>query len=102
MPLEDSPVDVSGPQPDGPPEGLDPRELLQVLLKVRQGDFSARLPTDLVGVPGKIADTLNDVVYLNELLLSEVRRLRREVGREGRTHQRASLPGADGGWRECV
>jgi HAMP domain-containing protein/signal transduction histidine kinase/CheY-like chemotaxis protein len=98
MPLEDSPVDASGPEG----RELDSRELLKVLLQVRQGDFSARLPLDLVGVPGKIADTLNEVIFLNERLLSEVRRLRREVGREGRTHQRASRPGADGGWHECV
>ncbi|MDP2315575.1 MAG: HAMP domain-containing protein, partial [Pseudomonadota bacterium] len=93
MPLEDAPVDVLGP---------DQPELLRVLVAVRQGDFSARMPIDLVGVPGKIADTLNDVVSRNESLVSEIRRLRREVGREGRTHKRASVPGAEGAWKHGV
>ncbi len=93
MPLEDASIDV----PD-----LDERDLLRVLLSVRQGDFSVRMPLDLVGIPGKIADTLNDVIHLNQSMVREFRRIRREVGREGRTHQRASIPGADGDWQACV
>ena len=36
--------------------------LLKALQAVRNGDFSARLPTDQVGLPGKIADAFNDIV----------------------------------------
>ena len=38
--------------------GFD-RQLLNTLLAFRRGDWSARLPSDLTGVPGKIADVLN-------------------------------------------
>ena len=51
---------------NGTGESLDTRELLKVLTAFKKGDFSARMPVDKVGVPGKIADTLNDVFELNE------------------------------------
>src|SRR5690242_6619116 len=93
MPVEDAPTAESE---------LDERELLHVLTAVRQGDFSVRMPIDRVGLPGKVADTLNEIIHLDELLVAEVRRLRREVGREGRTHRRAAVPGANGAWQACV
>jgi len=34
----------------------------------KRGDFSARLPEDWTGVPGKIADTFNTVIENNERL----------------------------------
>jgi len=32
----------------------------------KRGDFSARLPEDWTGVSGKIADTFNTVIEINE------------------------------------
>ena len=46
--------------------GLDNRELLRVLTEVRNGNFSLRMPLDQVGLSGKIRDTLNDIISLNE------------------------------------
>jgi uncharacterized protein Yka (UPF0111/DUF47 family) len=37
------------------------RQVLGVLIALKQGDFSARLPCDWVGLDGKVADALNDV-----------------------------------------
>src|SRR5436190_284756 len=88
------PNDASGP--------FDEREILRVLTAARDGDFSARMPIDDVGLAGKVADTLNQVLSLNGLLLGELRRMRHEVGREGRTQQRASMDGAVGDWRACT
>src|SRR4051794_29014014 len=45
---------------------LDRRLLLAALTALKKGDFSMRLPIDLEGVDGKIADAFNDVVELNE------------------------------------
>ena len=53
----DSPFDGTGAVP---PARL--AELLRALQAVRDGDFSVRLPGDLVGLDGKIADTFNDIV----------------------------------------
>lgn len=41
---------------------LDARQLVNALVALRRGDFSVRLPSDLVGMNGKIADTLNDII----------------------------------------
>src|SRR5258708_6715252 len=53
---------------------LDPAELLKVLLAVKSGDFGARMPLHLTGLPGKVADTLNEVIQLNESMARELAR----------------------------
>src|SRR5690606_20390513 len=47
---------------------LDERELLSVLAEVRNGNFSVRMPIDKLGVSGKICDTLNEIIALNQTL----------------------------------
>src|SRR5262252_169569 len=83
-------------------EKLDSRLLLRVLADYRKGDFSARLPADSVGIAGKIYDTLNEVIELNSRLTKELERISTVVGKEGKIRHRAALPGAIGGWAECV
>ena len=80
--------------------GLDPKDLLLALQRVRQGDFSARLRSDLTGLDGKIADTFNDIVAANLKLANELRRVGVVVGKEGRTRQRVSLDSSAGAWGE--
>ena len=41
------------------PEMLDAKLLLAALTALKKGDFSVRMPSDLTGLNGKIADTLN-------------------------------------------
>ena len=48
---------------------LDSRELLSVLTEVKQGNFSVRLPDDKIGISGKICDTINHIISLNEMLM---------------------------------
>ena len=57
----------------------------------KRGDFSARLPDDWTGVPGKIADTFNAVIETNERMVRELDRIGQMVGKEGRIAQRASI-----------
>jgi HAMP domain-containing protein/signal transduction histidine kinase/CheY-like chemotaxis protein len=78
--------------------GIDTKVLLQALLALRKGDFSARLPVDWTGVAGKVADTFNEVVELNERMVNELERISRVVGKEGRIDQRASLGFVSGSW----
>jgi HAMP domain-containing protein/CheY-like chemotaxis protein/signal transduction histidine kinase len=77
---------------------LDERQLLRVLMAVRKGDFSVRMPSDYTGLAGKIADTLNEIIELNERTSREFERIGAVVGTEGRLAQRATLANADGGW----
>ncbi|HEX2910575.1 MAG TPA: HAMP domain-containing protein [Chloroflexia bacterium] len=81
---------------------LDTSQLLRVLLSVKKGDFSVRMPLDRTGVSGKICDALNDVIELNEKLCKELERVGTVVGKEGKINQRASLGEAGGAWSGCV
>jgi HAMP domain-containing protein/signal transduction histidine kinase/CheY-like chemotaxis protein len=83
-------------------ESVDSRLLLRVLTDFRKGDFSARLPVDSTGIAGKVYDTINEVIDLNARLTNELERISTVVGKEGKIRQRASLPGAAGGWADCV
>ncbi|HEX6349037.1 MAG TPA: HAMP domain-containing protein [Candidatus Dormibacteraeota bacterium] len=85
-----------------PPEQLDQKLLLKVLTDFKRGDFSARMPSDLTGMAGKIADTLNDVIEISSRVDQELMRVGRVVGKEGRINQRASLGDVSGGWRSKV
>src|SRR5437867_1310799 len=81
---------------------LDANQLLATLTAFKKGDFSVRLAVNLTGVPGKIADALNDIFETNENLATELARVSSAVGKEGRIGQRASLSTAAGGWSSCV
>jgi signal transduction histidine kinase/HAMP domain-containing protein len=81
---------------------LDSKLLLKTLIALKKGNFAVRLPNDWTGVNGKIADTLNDVVEMNERLVKELERVSRVVGREGRITQRAAPPVADGSWVSMI
>jgi len=81
---------------------LDVKALLNVLTALKKGDFSARMPADLTGMAGKIADTLNDIIESNELLSKGITDVSRVVGREGRLTQRAVIPSMAGGWATIV
>ena len=66
---------------------------------MRDGDFSVRLPGYWVGLPGKIADTFNEIVAANQQMALELTRVGQAVGKEGKTRERirfATNPEAPG------
>ncbi|HSC06034.1 MAG TPA: HAMP domain-containing protein, partial [Steroidobacteraceae bacterium] len=79
---------------------VDLRKLLSALRAVRDGDFSAQLPTDWTGLAGKIADTFNDIVASNRNLATELARVGVAVGRKGGTRQRIGADRRSGAWGE--
>ena len=81
---------------------LAPKQLLKALRALRKGDFSIRLPLDLTGIDGEIAEAFNDVVELNSGLTREMDRVAKAVGKEGQIGERGKLPGATGCWSECI
>jgi HAMP domain-containing protein len=85
-----------------PSRELDKAKLLGALSALKKGDFSARLPLDLEGIEGKIADTFNDVVELNQRMADELERLSRVVGKEGKIGQRADIGEVSGSWKDSV
>jgi HAMP domain-containing protein/signal transduction histidine kinase/CheY-like chemotaxis protein len=84
------------------PARLDNRRLVAALRAFRRGDFSVRLPADLDGVDGEIAEAFNDVVELNDRMTREFERLGDVVGVQGKINHRARLPGATGSWAASV
>jgi signal transduction histidine kinase/HAMP domain-containing protein/ActR/RegA family two-component response regulator len=81
---------------------LDAEVLLQVLNDVRSGDLTARMPVHWTGVPGKVADGLNEIIGASQQLGTELERVSRVVGREGKLSQRLSLKGSDLVFGACV
>src|SRR5205823_16878 len=74
------------------------RLLLRTLTAMKKGDFGVRMPVEFVGVHGKIADTLNDILELNDKMSDEVERISTVVGKEGKLNQRAQVASAGGQW----
>jgi len=81
-----------------PTLGIDTRALLTALVALRKGDFSVRLPLDWTGVAGKVADTFNEVIELNERMADELERISRVVGKEGKINERMTLGAVSGSW----
>ena len=77
-------------------------QLLSAMLMFRDGQFGVRLPSDLIGVNGKIADAFNDIVGVSERRARETARVSRSVGKEGKLKERMSVPRAAGGWADEV
>src|SRR5439155_272825 len=51
---------------------------------------------------GKVADTFNEVVELNQRLASELERLRLAIGQHGKITERASVGPVSGAWADSV
>src|SRR5947207_8439487 len=83
-------------------DNLDKRELLKILTAFKRGNFSVRMSVEKTGLAGKIADTLNDVLELNEKMARELARVSNSVGKEGKITHRAGIGGSSGQWSECV
>src|ERR1700732_2092141 len=75
-------------------------DLLGALQIMRTGDFSVRLPGNRIGVVGKIADTLNEIVAANQRMAQQLERVGQLVGREGKTSHRVRFGLSDGLWGE--
>src|SRR5204862_2193306 len=80
------------------PETLDRRALLRALRALKKGDFTMRLPLDLTGIDGQIAEVFNDIVEMNESIASELARVCKTVGKEGQINQRLRVTGVVGAW----
>src|SRR5689334_8480688 len=63
---------------------LDLKNLLRVLMEVKNGNFEVRLPIDHTGLTGKICDTFNDIVSMNERMMHEFTRAGNTIGKQGK------------------
>jgi len=78
------------------------KELLKVLTEVKNGNFNVRMPIDKMGLAGKICDTLNDIISLNEKMMTEFTKAGNTIGKQGKLTQRIEIPQAKGDWATGV
>jgi HAMP domain-containing protein/signal transduction histidine kinase/CheY-like chemotaxis protein len=81
---------------------LTDAEFLKILLKVKNGNFSQRFPTDQNGIKRSICDTLNEIIDLNERMVFEFQKVGKSIGKQGKLTNRVVLDGARGSWSSCV
>src|SRR5213594_2403211 len=88
------------PTTTAPAPTVDPELLLKFLTSFRKGDFSVRMPSNLTGIPGKIADLLNEIIENEVRLTHEFTRVAQVVGKEGKMSQRINVGNSIGSWGE--
>ena len=81
-------------------EPYDLAMVLSALRRMRDGDFSVRLPNAWVGVEGKVADCFNEIVSANEQMAGELKRIGQVVGKQGRTRERTRFQHLRGSWAD--
>src|SRR5688572_31246180 len=81
---------------------LDFKEMLGVLTEVKNGNFKVRMPLDQIGLSGKICDTLNEIISLNENMMQEFTRAGNTIGKQGKLTQRIEIPSTKGAWSTGV
>src|SRR5580765_3989956 len=69
-------------------ETLSAEQVLAALIALKQGNFNARLPGAWTAIAGKVADIFNDVAEMMAQSTTELSRISRGVGNEGRIHER--------------
>ncbi|QJC52084.1 HAMP domain-containing protein [Paenibacillus albicereus] len=77
---------------------FDSGELLNALMALKKGHFSYRMPYDRTGVAGKIADTFNEIMDIQESLVHDVETVARVVGKEGNLSRRLAQKNQGGSW----
>ena len=78
------------------------RGIIKLVTAVADGDLSQKFTMDAQGEFAALADTLNTMTDTLRAFGSEVTRVAREVGTEGKLGGQAEVPGAKGTWRDLV
>ncbi|MFJ3901149.1 HAMP domain-containing protein [Streptomyces sp. NPDC090025] len=78
------------------------RDIAQVTTAVANGDLSQKVTVDVAGEMLELKNTVNTMVDQLSAFGSEVTRVAREVGVEGRLGGQAKVPGAAGTWKDLT
>ncbi|HTQ05635.1 MAG TPA: HAMP domain-containing protein, partial [Polyangiaceae bacterium] len=78
------------------------RNIAQVTTAVARGDLSRKITVDVRGEILELKDTINTLVDQLNAFASEVTRVAREVGTEGRLGGQAVVPGVAGTWKDLT
>src|SRR5690242_18230308 len=78
------------------------RNIAQVTTAVARGDLSRKITVDVSGEILELKDTINTMVDQLNGFASEVTRVAREVGTEGKLGGQAQVPGVAGTWKDLT
>ena len=78
------------------------RNIAQVTIAVARGDLSRQITVDVRGEILELKDTINTMVDQLNAFASEVTRVAREVGTEGKLGGQAQVPGIAGTWKDLT
>ncbi len=78
------------------------RNIAQVTTAVARGDLSRKITVDVRGEILELKDTINTMVDQLNAFASEVTRVAREVGTDGRLGGQAQVPGVAGTWKDLT
>jgi len=78
------------------------RNIAEVATAVARGDLSRKITVDVKGEILELKDTLNTMVDQLNAFASEVTRVAREVGTDGRLGGQALVPGVGGTWKDLT
>ncbi|RIH81558.1 Signal transduction histidine-protein kinase BarA [Calidithermus terrae] len=78
------------------------RNIAQVTTAVARGDLSRKITVDVKGEILELKDTINTMVDQLNAFASEVTRVAREVGTEGKLGGQAVVPGVAGTWKDLT
>src|SRR5437763_3393933 len=78
------------------------RNIADVTKAVATGDLSKKITVDVRGEVLELKDTINTMVDQLRSLSSEVTRVAREVGTEGRLGGQANVEGVSGVWKDLT
>ncbi len=78
------------------------RNIADVTTAVATGDLSRKITVDVKGEILELKDTINTMVDQLRAFASEVTRVAREVGTEGKLGGQASVPGVAGTWKDLT
>ncbi|HWA03456.1 MAG TPA: HAMP domain-containing protein, partial [Rhizomicrobium sp.] len=78
------------------------RNIAEVATAIARGDLSKKITVDVSGEILELKDTINTMVDQLNSFASEVTRVAREVGTEGKLGGQAQVPGVDGTWKDLT
>jgi HAMP domain-containing protein len=78
------------------------RNIAEVTTAVARGDLSRKITVDVKGEILELKNTINTMVDQLNAFASEVTRVAREVGTEGRLGGQAAVPGVAGTWKDLT
>jgi len=78
------------------------RNIAQVTTAVARGDLSRKITVDVRGEILELKDTINTMVDQLNAFASEVTRVAREVGTDGKLGGQAQVPGVAGTWKDLT